>query len=148
MLFLDDTGLEHLWAHIVSRLGDKVDKVDGKGLSSEDYTTTEKQQLQNLNNLVGDTAVSTQISSGISNAIAKKTVQLTTSGWSSNQQTVNVSGVTANNLIIVSPDPATSNYSAYTQSEVRCTAQSAGKLTFTCKKTPSAAITVNVAVLL
>ena len=78
---------------------------------------------------------------------ATKTAQLTVSGWSSNQQTVSVSGITANNLVIISPDPAASNYSAYTQCEIRCTAQAANKLTFTCKKTPSIAITVNIAVI-
>ena len=78
---------------------------------------------------------------------ATKTAQLTVSGWSSNQQIVSVSGITANNLVIISPDPAANNYSAYTQCEIRCTTQAANKLTFTCKKTPSIAITVNIAVI-
>lgn len=97
---------------------------------------------------VGDTSVSAQIASAIASAIAKKTVQLTTSGWSDNQQTVNVSGVTSSNLVLVSPDPATSNYSAYTKCEICCIAQAANELTFSCKQVPSAAIIVNVAVFL
>lgn len=63
MAFLDKTGLEHLWAQIVNKLSGKVDKVDGKGLSANDYTTEEKEQLANLTNLVGDTSVSEQIAS-------------------------------------------------------------------------------------
>ena len=35
---------------IYSALDDKVDKVDGKGLSTNDYTTTEKNKLEGLNN--------------------------------------------------------------------------------------------------
>jgi hypothetical protein len=61
MAFLDNNGLAHLWNHIVARLNTKVDAVDGKGLSTEDYTTEEKNRLSNLNDLVGGTPVSTQI---------------------------------------------------------------------------------------
>lgn len=38
-------GLNHLWAHIANRLSTKVDKVEGKTLSSNDYTTDEKNKL-------------------------------------------------------------------------------------------------------
>ena len=43
--FLDTTGLTYLWEKIKTVLGKKVDKVDGKGLSSNDYTTAEKDKL-------------------------------------------------------------------------------------------------------
>ena len=43
----------------------KVDKVAGKGLSTNDYTTEDKNKLANLATLVGDTAVATQISNAI-----------------------------------------------------------------------------------
>lgn len=66
MAFLDKAGLEQLWLNIVSKLGGKVDKVEGKGLSTNDYTTKEKEQLVTLTGLVGDTAVSTQISNAVS----------------------------------------------------------------------------------
>lgn len=45
MDFLDKTGLARLWQHILAKLSDKVDKVPGKGLSTEDYTTEEKNKL-------------------------------------------------------------------------------------------------------
>lgn len=70
-------------------------------------------------------------------------VTLTTEGWASNSQTVSVSGVTASNLVIVSPEP--SSYAAYGEAGVRCTAQSSGKLTFACNDVPSVALTVNIA---
>lgn len=49
MPFLDETGLARLWNHIVARLNDKISKVDGKGLSTNDYTTEEKNKLSALN---------------------------------------------------------------------------------------------------
>ena len=48
MAFLDNIGLEHLWAHIIAKLGYKVDKVDGKGLSTNDYTDEDKAKVANL----------------------------------------------------------------------------------------------------
>lgn len=45
MAFLDKNGLSRLWAYIIEHLGEKVDKVDGKGLSTNDYTDEDKAQL-------------------------------------------------------------------------------------------------------
>ena len=45
MNFLNDIGLERLWAHILLRLSPKVDKIEGKQLSTEDFTTEEKEKL-------------------------------------------------------------------------------------------------------
>lgn len=73
------------------------------------------------------------------------TASLTVAGWSSNSQTVTVSGVTTSNTVIVSPAPA--SLEAYAAAGVYCSAQAANKLTFTCKTVPSAALTVNVVIL-
>lgn len=52
--FLDMAGLQYFWEQIKGRLNSKVDKVTGKGLSTNDYTTDEKNKLagiaQNANN--------------------------------------------------------------------------------------------------
>ena len=40
--FLTLTGLEHVWGAVKERLNSKVDKVDGKGLSTNDLTTALK----------------------------------------------------------------------------------------------------------
>ena len=40
--FLDTAGLTYLWSKIKTALSGKVDKVNGKGLSTNDYTTAEK----------------------------------------------------------------------------------------------------------
>lgn len=73
------------------------------------------------------------------------TASLTVAGWNSrNEQTVTVSGVTASNLVTVSPAPV--SWDAATISEVYCSAQAANSLTFKCKIKPTAAITMNVVI--
>jgi hypothetical protein len=36
--FLDKAGLARLWQHILAKVGTKVDRVEGKGLSTNDFT--------------------------------------------------------------------------------------------------------------
>ena len=43
---------EHFWQHLDILFGKKVDKVAGKGLSSNDYTTDEKNKLNNLDTII------------------------------------------------------------------------------------------------
>lgn len=68
-------------------------------------------------------------------------VELTANGWSNNTQTVAAAGVTASNVVLVNPAPA--SYDDYVINNVRCTAQAENSLTFTCDFVPSDAITVN-----
>ena len=46
--YLDDNGLSHFWLALKQLLSGKVDAVSGKGLSTNDYTTTEKNKLSNI----------------------------------------------------------------------------------------------------
>lgn len=46
--YLDKIGLALLWEKIKNDLTGKVDKVDGKGLSTNDYTANEKTKLANI----------------------------------------------------------------------------------------------------
>ena len=46
--WLDRAGAIHLWKTIETMLGTKVDKIEGFGLSSNDYTTEEKKKLASL----------------------------------------------------------------------------------------------------
>jgi hypothetical protein len=48
--FLTKDGLSHVWLTLKSKLNAKVDKVDGKQLSTNDYTTAEKNKLAGLSN--------------------------------------------------------------------------------------------------
>lgn len=46
--YLDKTGLALVWEKIKNALTGKVDKVDGKGLSTNDYTSAEKTKLAGI----------------------------------------------------------------------------------------------------
>ena len=72
------------------------------------------------------------------------TVTLASADWSNNTQTVTVSGVTADNLVLVAPSPT--DFTAYGSAEIRATAQATNSLTFTCTNTPTADLTVNIAI--
>ena len=93
----------------------------------------------NGNSLLG----SGNITAGVSMATA--TATLPTSGWSSDSITVNVTGVTASNNVIVAPAPA--SVSAYAAAGIVCTAQGSGTLTFTRTSANTSSITVNVLIL-
>lgn len=103
MAFLDRNGLEHLWQQIILKLGDKVDKVDGKGLSTNDYTNEEKSKIDNanvaisnLNRLIGDTSVSEQINTAVADKADKSagTYAVTTAGDGA-AYTATVPGITS-----------------------------------------------------
>lgn len=70
---------------------------------------------------------------------------LAVADWSNNTQTVTVTGVTASNIVFVSPAPASA--SDYASAGIICTAQGTDSLTFTCTTVPSNAITVNVVIM-
>lgn len=73
------------------------------------------------------------------------TITLTAADWSSKTQTVNVTGMTATGVVLVSPDPA--DQADYVSAGIICTAQAAGTLTFTCDTVPSGDVDVNVVML-
>lgn len=62
--FLDENGLLYYDGKIKGRLATKVDKEDGKGLSTNDYTTAEKNKLAGLKNYELPTA-SSDVKGGI-----------------------------------------------------------------------------------
>lgn len=80
--------------------------------------------------------------SGKQEAITSTTVTLTSAGWSSNTQTVSVTGMTASSIVWVSP--AGASMSDYASAGVYCSAQASGTLTFTCSTAPSSDLTVQI----
>lgn len=76
--------------------------------------------------------------------IQSTTATLASASWSNDAQTVNVTGVTASNTVIISPSP--SSMSDYTDAGIYCSAQGSGTLTFICNAVPSGNITVNVVI--
>jgi hypothetical protein len=77
--------------------------------------------------------------------LTSTTATLAVADWSNGSQTVNVTGVTATNIIMVGAAP--SSVTEYNTCGVLCTAQGAGTLTFTCTSTPSNDLTVNVLIM-
>lgn len=76
-----------------------------------------------------------------------RTITLTTSGWSSNTQTVTVSGVVASETAqLITPIPADASRSAYYEAGIMCTGQAANSLTFTCQTVPTSNLTVYVVI--
>ena len=94
----------------------------------------------------GGSAQTVTVTPSIANNLTgtKTTATLGTT-WSSNQQTVTVSGVTTSNTIIVTPAPA--SYDAYCEAGIYCSAQASNSLTFKCDTAPSASLTVNVMII-
>ena len=46
--YLSFEGLSHFFERLIEKFNGKVDKVEGKGLSTNDYTTDEKNKLAGL----------------------------------------------------------------------------------------------------
>ena len=75
------------------------------------------------------------------------TVTLSASSWSSNTQTVTVSGVSAAETAqLITPTPAISSQSAYYEAGIMCTNQGTNSLTFTCQTVPASNLTVYVVI--
>lgn len=60
---------------------------------------------------------------------------------------ITVSGVTANNTVIVTPFHSNNSFDAYTECEIRCIGQTTDKLTFKCSEIPTVAVNVVVIIL-
>lgn len=75
--YLDYTGLTNYNNKVQAQLAKKVDAVTGKGLSTEDYTTAEKEKLEGLSNYVLPAATSSALGGVIvnttSNPVPSKT---------------------------------------------------------------------------
>lgn len=117
------TGTESQFNTDLSVVSNKVDKVTGSSL-------------------IADSEISRLAAGKLVKTIT--TATLTVAGWSTNNQTVSVSGVTASNLVVVAPVNTRVNTDNYSLSRIICTAQGSGTLTFNCDLTPTAEITVNV----
>lgn len=95
--------------------------------------------------MLGDNSVTT--SKIVANAVSQGVkITLPVASWANNSITVSVTYVTADNNVLVSAAPESRE--AWNDSEVYCTGQAQGTLTFSCGSTPTEDINVNVVVLL
>lgn len=89
MKFLDYDGLLYFWQQVKGKLNNKVDKEDGKQLSSNDYTTTEKNKLAGISSGAQANVIETVQLNGNSITPADKTVNVQVS-----KSTVGLNNVT------------------------------------------------------
>lgn len=150
-------------------LGVKVDKIDGKGLSMNDYTTAEKTKLAGIAEGANKTVVDSALSSTSTNPVQNKavyaalqnaggaqkvsyTATLTTT-WSGTSapytQSISISGILATDNPHIMPVYSATNATAILEKEAwNCISKavtSAGKITFTCfEEKPTQAISINI----
>lgn len=91
-----------------------------------------------FNNLVD--IIDENVETTLVNAMTRGTVlTLTAGGWSNNQQTVSLIGMTSTKMVWVEAGD-----SAYSSAGITCTAQDTNTLTFTCTNVPSGDVTAKV----
>ncbi len=81
----------------------------------------------------------------LSNTVKLQKITLPSAGWAGGSpytQTIAADGVRTDNAIMLSPAPA--SWRMAWEAGVYCSAQSEGKLTFTCKTKPGATLSYNV----
>lgn len=89
MKFLDYDGLLYFWQQVKGKLSSKVDKVEGKQLSTNDYTTAEKSKLAGIPTGAQANVIETVQLNGSSITPSNKTVNVQVS-----KTTVGLSNVT------------------------------------------------------
>lgn len=73
--YLDENGVLYFWQKIKTKLSEKVDKEAGKGLSTNDYTTAEKDKLGGIQEGANKTIVDTSLSSSSTNPVQNKIIK-------------------------------------------------------------------------
>lgn len=102
--YTDDNGLLYLIGKIKTLVGTKVDKVEGKGLSTNDFTTEEKTKLATLQNY-DDTSISNRVTT-LENAGYQTQSQVQTLINSSLSSVMTYKGTVANYSDLPSQDVA------------------------------------------
>lgn len=75
-------------------------------------------------------------------SLGQVSVSLPVASWSSDTQTVTVSGVTSTSILVVTASPT--SFEQYTDFGVYASAQSTNSVTFSCVTTPTVALTANI----
>ena len=133
MAYLDKAGLTRFYGGIKSRFLLKSAVANDLTVAAEGYVLDARQG---------------KALAALANGKASKTTataSLAVASWSGSgpyTQTVSVDGVTAGNVVVAAPAPA--SFTAWGECGVYASAQAAGKLTFTAEDKPDAALTVNV----
>lgn len=76
--YLDENGLLYFWQHLKSLFGGKVDKVTGKGLSTNDYTNADQSKLGGIENGAEVNIIESILVNGTPATISSKAASITT----------------------------------------------------------------------
>ena len=133
----------------------KINMTDSDGpyvIMSQTALTSDASHITFTPGTTGLTAKNVQaaieeVNEKIPSAPKSVSITLPASGWSSNTQTVTVSGVLADESAqLIQPMPAVASQAAYYAAGILCTNQAANSLTFTCQEAPSSDLTVYVVI--
>lgn len=89
MKFLDSNGLTKLWELINTIVNKKVDKVSGKGLSTNDYTTIEKNKLAGISEGANKIIVDSSLNSTSINPVQNNVINTALNSKVPNTRTIN-----------------------------------------------------------
>lgn len=134
----DGTGSVNGW----DALNNALDTVEGYVGTPQDFASSTGSLYARVADLVADVTQNTSDIATKQDDLTPVTVTLTVAGWSNNQQSQSAVNVTADNIVWVSPTPA--SFDAYTEAGIRAIAQGAGTITFQCTTVPTVEITVEV----
>lgn len=130
----------------------KVDKVTGKGLSTNDYTTTEKNKLGGIETgAQKNVQVDWNAASGIAQILNKPTVPkirgltFNLSFGLNNETSVAVNNLATTDLVFVSYAPESK--SAWGEAGIYCSGQAENILYFTCETVPSGEVKGNLVII-
>lgn len=117
------------------------DQIDGILTKANTYPAATAQDAGKVPTVQNDGTIDW----GAGGSVTYVAVTLLAANWSSNEQTVTVTGVSATETDqLIQPVPASASRSAYESAQVKATAQAANSLTFGCATTPSSDLTVYV----
>lgn len=158
--WLDKTGVIHLWNTIKALLDTKVDKIEGLGLSSNDYTVEDKTKVSKIKP-VQNTLTSTDTEAGLSAAQGKvlkdivdtkadninvQPITIPTTGWGTengvsaypNYIDIPLAGVSSKDAVVIDISPSSAYFAA--QAQFTNTESMDGVVRIRAKNVPTAAI--------
>lgn len=158
--WLDKTGVIHLWNTIKALLDTKVDKIEGLGLSSNDYTVEDKTKVSKIKP-VQNTLTSTDTEAGLSAAQGKvlkdivdtkadninvQPITIPTTGWGTengvsaypNYIDIPLAGVSSKDAVVIDISPSSAYFAA--QAQFTNTESMDGAVRIRAKNVPTAAI--------
>ena len=100
---------------VATQIGAKVDKVDGKGLSTNDYTTAEKTKLAGIATGANKTTVDTALSSTSTNPVQNKVINTALAGKANTSHTHNYAGSSSAGGAATSANKLNTNAGSATQ---------------------------------